>query len=92
MSVHGYLIADVHISVKQRPQVIDTRVYGGGVPIKEENNYDCIDIGNVIGRPYRLGSTLIIRLPKRLKDYERIITKAVKEHIAAGEYPVILFE
>jgi len=92
MSVHGYLIADVHISIKQKPQVIDTRVYGGGVPIKEENNYDCIDIGNIIGRPYRLGSTLIIRLPKRLIAYEEIITKAVKEHIAAGEYPVILFE
>ena len=92
MNVHGYLIADVHINVKQKPQVIDTRVYGGGVPIREENNYDCIDIGNVIGRPYRLGSTLVIKLPKRLKDYEDIITKAVKEHIAAGEYPVILFE
>ena len=92
MRYHGYRIADVHIEIKHKPQIIDVRVKGGGLPINEEDNYDCIDIGNIYGRPYRLGATIVIRLPRRLKEFENIIDKAVKEHIAAGEYPVILFE
>jgi hypothetical protein len=92
MRNNGYIVAEIHIGIEQKPQVIDTRVYGGGVPVGEEDNYDCIDIGNISGRPYRLGSTVIIKLPRRLKEHEDIITEAVKEHVAAGEYPVILFE
>lgn len=89
---HGYIVAALQIKTVEQPRIIDTRVNGGGLPIKEKPIYDLIDIGNIYGRPYRIGSTLIIRLPKRLKEYETIIEEAVKSHIAAGEYPVIIYE
>lgn len=89
---HGYKIAEVRIDTDKNVKIVDTRVFGGGLPAKEKEDYDLIDIGNLYGRPYRLGSTLIIRLPKRLRPHESKIRQAVLKHIAAGEYPIFIFE
>lgn len=91
-SKHGYIVARVEIETVEQPKIIDIRVAGGGLPLGEKDVYSLIDIGNINGRPYRVGSTLVIRLPKRLEGYRDIIEQAVKSHIAAGEYPVVLFE
>jgi len=92
LSKHGHKIAEARVETDRNTKIVDTRVYGGGLPAKEKDDYDLIDIGNVYGRPYRLGSTLIIRLPKRLKPHENKIKQAVLKHIAAGEYPIFVFE
>ena len=92
MNKHGYKIAEVRVIPKYDINLIDVRTPGGGLPAMEQDVYSLMDIGNVYGRPYRVGSTLIIRLPYRLKPYEDKIMNAVKQHIVAGEYPVLIFE
>lgn len=70
----------------------DTRILGGGLPEESDPNYNLLDIGHIEGRPYRIGSTMIITLPKRLEKHKEIITNAVNRHCASGDYPIILFE
>lgn len=70
----------------------DTRVMGGGLPDDQPDDYDMLDIGHINGRPYRLGSTLIIRVPKKIKTYEERIRRELNKHIAAGDEYVLVFE
>jgi hypothetical protein len=51
-----------------------------------------LDIGHINGRPYRLGSTLIIRVPKKIKTYDEKIRRELDKHIAAGDEYVLVFE
>ena len=88
----GAKIATIKVKTKYKTSVIDLRVMGGGLPSGESPDYDLIDIGNVYGRPYRLGSTLIIRLPKKLEEHKEKIEKTVKDHMKSGCYPVFIFE
>ena len=90
-SVHGYKIADIIITAKDKSSLIDIRPYGGGLPVDEKDVYSLLDIGNVKGRPYRLGSTIIIRLPKRLEEHREKIKDAIDRHIAAGQHYALLF-
>ena len=92
MIEHGYRIAEVRFLPNYDTKVIDIRTPGGGLPSKEKDDYNLIDIGNLYGRPYRIGSTLIIRLPKKMEQYKDKIRKAVNQHIVAGEYPILIFE
>lgn len=94
MEKHGHRIAEVRTKASYHPKLIDMRVRGGGLPTKENpgGGIDLIDIGNLYGKPYRLGSTVIIRLPKVLQKHEKKIKDAVLKHIAAGEYPIFIFE
>jgi len=88
---NGYKIADIIITAKDKSSLVDIRPYGGGLPVDEKDVYSLLDIGNVKGRPYRLGSTIIIRLPKRLEEHREKIKDAVDRHIAAGQHYVLLF-
>lgn len=72
--------------------VYDMRQRGGGLPEGEEDNFDCFDIGNIYGRPYRKGGTLIITLPAYLKPHKDFIMEIVKQYMVADDYPVILFK
>lgn len=92
MASDGWILAEVRIRKEYSVNVVDARVPGGGLPSGEPDDYDLIDIGNVYGRPYRIGSSTIIRLPKRLEPYKEIIENAVMQHIQAGDYPVLLFK
>lgn len=89
---YGICIAVLKVISKPSTKTYDIRVAGGGLPEDQPDNYDMVDIGHVDGRPYRRGSTMIIRLPKSLKEQEEKIRFALKQHIAAGTYPVLLFE
>lgn len=69
----------------------DIRAYGGGEDSKELN-YDMIDTGSIKGRPYRLGSTLIIRLPERYRKHKDNLMAEIKKHISSADYPILIFE
>lgn len=85
-------VASIMFETKQVPQVHDIRISGGGLPEDQDNDYDMLDIGHVFGRPYRVGSTLIIRLPLKFQKYEERIRAEVDKHIAAGDAYVLVFE
>ena len=84
--------ADIFFETKQVPTVYDTRVMGGGIPEDQPDDYDMLDIGHVLGRPYRVGSTIIVRLPLKYQNYEKRIAAELDKHIAAGDDYVIVFE
>lgn len=88
----GFIVAYVRMTAQRDTKVYDVRVSGGGLSTTEPNNYDMIDIGNLYGRPYRIGSALIIKLPKNCKQYHDLIIHEVNKHITSGDYPIILYE
>lgn len=90
--LYGQCIATVKVITKPSVKTYDIRINGGGLPEDQPDDYNMVDIGHMDGRPYRVGSTMIIRLPKALKSHEDKITDAVNKHIAAGVYPVLIFE
>ena len=73
-------------------QTYDIRQLGGGLPEDEEDNYNLFDIGHINGRPYRIGGTLVITLPKKYEIYKDIISNVINKYITAEDYPVIYFE
>lgn len=89
---HGYKIATVVISCEQFTKLYDVRIMGGGLPEQLPDDYSMMDIGNLNGRPYRLGCTNIIRLPMAYRKYKDEIEDAVKLHAASGEYNIIVFD
>ena len=90
--LHGMKIADVYIEIEDRANVLDIRIKGGGLPIAAPNDYQMIDIGNIYGRPYRLGGTMIIRLPKNCKPYEDILYKEIEKHATSADHIILVFE
>ena len=88
----GICIATVKVVTKPAVKTYDIRIDGGGLPKDYPDDYNMVDIGHIDGRPYRLGGTMIIRLPKALKEHEDKIRFALKQHIAAGTYPVLIFK
>lgn len=87
----GKLIARIRPLKKEYTKLYDTRVFGGGLPEKSPDDYEMLDIGNPYGRPYRIGSTLIIKIPKKYEEYNDRIQSEVKKHISAGDYPVFVY-
>lgn len=94
VNTDGIIIAELHISQSENPsKIYDMRQRGGGYPLDITPPTQCLlDVGNIYGMAYRKTGTLIITLPKRLEQYEELITKAVKRHMVAEELPIILFE
>lgn len=88
----GWEIAEITITPKYNTKLTDLRTAGGGLPYNDPDNYNLIDIGNIYGRPYRVGSTIIIKMPKKYEIYRDRIESAVKQHISACEYPIVIFE
>jgi hypothetical protein len=90
--VHGYKMATVNIVTTPQTKLYDIRIMGGGLPKVLPDDYNMIDIGNINGRPYRVGSTSIIRLPKKYEPYKEKILDAINMHAASGDYPLLVFE
>lgn len=91
-SKDGHKIATVVISCEQHTKIYDVRIMGGGLPEQLPDDYNMMDIGNLNGRPYRLGGTNIIHLPMAYKKYKDKIEDAVNLHAASGEYNIIVFD
>ena len=88
----GIWIARIKVVFNETPTLRDLRYAGGGLPIDTPDDYDRIDIGLLEGRPLRYGSAVVIRLPKRAQEHKDTILSSVAEHLAAGEYPILVFE
>ena len=89
----GEILATIQIKQDETEILVyDMRKRGGGLPESEKDNYNCFDIGHILGRPYRKGGSFIITLPIRLKKHKDMIEQTVKQYCAAEEYPIIIFE
>ena len=91
-SVPYLQVASIYFSAQRDIDIHDARISGGGLPEDQPDDYNMSDIGNILGKPYRLGSSLIIRLPIRLQQYEDRIKRELDKHVAAGDAYVIVFE
>lgn len=69
----------------------DIRTVGGGES-SSTPNYDMIDTGSIKGRAYRIGSTMIIKLPLRYKKHKENLMTEIKKHMASADYPILVFE
>lgn len=87
----GAAIAYITIRSNKASRVYDVRIAGGGIPKTAPDDYEMIDIGHPYGRPYRVGSTIVIKLPAAYKNHEDIIMAEIKKHVCAGDYPILVF-
>lgn len=83
-------LAEFFFKSDTKIEIGDIRQYGGG-EIKANNNYKMIDSSSLKGRPFRIGSAFIIKLPLRFSRYRDILEKELKKHIASGDYPMLVF-
>lgn len=83
-------IADIIIKLSNNIIPTDVRVIGGGS--SKYNNYDYIDTGNIHGRPYRVGTSMVITLPKRYELYRDQLQKQIDKHISSAEAAIIIFK
>lgn len=83
-------VGSIQISFDRILSCKDIRTVGGGEV--EEFNCDMIDTGSLEGRPYRIGSSFVVRLPKRFEKDKQNIKKELEKHISSGDYFVLLFE
>ena len=83
-------IADIIIKLSNNIISTDVRVIGGGS--SKYNNYDYIDTGNIHGRPYRVGTSMVITLPKRYEPYRDQLQKQIDKHISSAEAAIIIFK
>lgn len=96
--LHDNLVLMATIQVireKKDSKLYDMRQRGGGLPEDKEDNYDCLDIGNILGRPYRKGGALIttVTVPKKY-EHQRdtihdTIYDAIKQHMVAEDYIIL---
>lgn len=88
-STEGIVLATVYTEFDGEPVAYDIRQLGGGLP-KEYEDYDMMDIGNMMGRPYRMGTGAVITLPKTYEKYDERIRKAVESYkVAADQFYII---
>lgn len=83
-------IADIIIKLNNNIVPTDVRVIGGGS--SKYDNYDYIDTGNINGRPYRVGTSMVITLPKRYEPYRNQLQRQIDKHISSAEAAIIIFK
>lgn len=83
-------LAELTFKSATRIEIGDIRQYGGG-EISANKNYEMIDSSSLKGRPLRIGSAFIIKLPMRFSKYRDILEAEIKKHIASGDYPMLVF-
>ena len=92
-NISGVIVAEVQINKQyDLSTVYDMRQRGGGLPEYYDPNYDLLDIGDINGKSYRKGGSIIITVPSRLEPYKDLILTAVKNHMVAEDFPIILFK
>lgn len=90
------LLADIKVlKEKKESKLYDMRQRGGGIPESSVENFECLDIGNISGRPYRKGGALIttVRLPMKYEYREselyEIIYGSIRTHMVADDFLVL---
>lgn len=89
-SEYGEKFADIRLRYNTKLSCDDVRNIGGGECAVV--NYNMLDSGSLKGRPYRLGSTMIIKIPKRFQNQRDNILSEIKKHMSSADYPVLMFE
>lgn len=89
--LYGTRFASVKTDYSSEPSCYDTRIYGGG-EIDANDNYEMIDTGCLYGRPYRLGSIMIVKIPAIYQKLEKEIKAELTKHVSSGDYFLLVFE
>lgn len=71
----------------------DIRKFGGGPnKISEVNDeFNLMDIGYLDGKPYRIGATLIVKIPEKYKPHHNLIESALNRHCQSGDLIIITY-
>ena len=83
-------VADIIIKLDTKIEPTDTRIIGGGS--SKFDNYEYIDTGNILGRPYRIGTSMVITLPKKYESHRDQLQEQIDKHISSSEAAVLLFK
>lgn len=86
------LLAKISVDYEATENCSDVRILGGGLPESCKADYEMLDIGNLYGRPYRVGTSMIIRLPERLEIHDTYIQEAINKNKNAADLAVIVYE
>lgn len=79
---------------KKGSKLYDMRKRGGGT-IEDDENFNCLDVGHILGRPYRKGGAMIttIDLPKKYEyrkdELYEIIYNSIKQYMVADDYLIL---
>lgn len=84
-------IAKLWVDFVGEPVAYDIRQLGGGLP-SAYTDYDMLDIGNPKGRPYRVGTGAVIKLPKAYQKYADKIQKAIESYKVAADQFYVVYE
>lgn len=79
------ILADINIVKSNKTtKLYDMRKRGGGLNDDEKDNFDCLDISNILGKSYRKGGSLIatIRLPLKYKEDENKIKDIIYNELS----------
>lgn len=86
------VLGEIRVILTTKKVCSDARISGGGLPEAMQDNYDLLDIGNLYGRLFRAGTSLIIRLPSYLEKYDSYIKDAIEQWKNATTYIVIHYD
>lgn len=86
------VLGEIRVILTTKKVCSDARISGGGLPEAMQDNYDLLDIGNLYGRLFRAGTSLIIRLPSYLEKYDSYIKDAIERWKNATTYIVIHYD
>ena len=86
------ILGEIRVILTTKKVCSDARISGGGLPEAMQDNYDLLDIGNLYGRLFRAGTSLIIRLPSYLEKYDSYIKDAIEQWKNATTYIVIHYD
>ena len=86
------ILGEIRVILTTKKVCSDARISGGGLPEAMQDNYDLLDIGNLYGRLFRAGTSLIIRLPSYLEKYDSYIKDAIERWKNATTYIVIHYD
>lgn len=86
------VLGEIRVILTTKKVCSDARISGGGLPEAMQDNYDLLDIGNLYGRLFRAGTSLIIRLPLYLEKYDSYIKDAIEQWKNATTYIVIHYD
>lgn len=77
---------------KNTRKLFDAFVPGGGLPVQYDDDYNYLDIASIEGRPYRISSGVVIKLPRQLEEYDKEIRSEIEKHQSSGEIIKIKYE
>jgi len=84
-------VATIRVEFQGEPAAYDIRLLGGGLP-SEYTDYEMMDIGNIKGRPYRVGVAAVIELPKKYRIYDERIKESVNRYKVAADQMYVTYK